>query len=234
MHALAWHSVWKMPRAGPAPCHAAFMYNMQKRSLLWKASNAVSCRTLNGVSTIGAVLTACTAMQVYPFVARCIKGEIADAVAADKLRLQREMPNASPLRKLLKSRHAAVPTSEALCMPPHRHVLARRGYECRFECFTLQYQPPRAYAVRVRRMLGWVLWPAAVAASMWAAFGPAAAAAFVISSVGGVFFLSVINYIEHYGLARRELANGKFEAVSIGHSWNANHLARPCCHLVLL
>jgi alkane 1-monooxygenase len=37
----------------------------------------------------------------------------------------------------------------------------------------------------------------------------------------GVFFLEVINYIEHYGLRRKEVSAGVFEKVTIMHSWNA-------------
>ena len=51
---------------------------------------------------------------------------------------------------------------------------------------------------------------------------------------GAVFFLAVswvsftllevINYVEHYGLHRRKLANGKFERTTAAHSWNSNFL----------
>jgi len=36
--------------------------------------------------------------------------------------------------------------------------------------------------------------------------------------------LEVINYIEHYGLHRRKLANGRYERTSVEHSWNSNYL----------
>lgn len=35
--------------------------------------------------------------------------------------------------------------------------------------------------------------------------------------------LEVINYIEHYGLYRRILDNGKYERVTPAHSWNSNY-----------
>ena len=35
------------------------------------------------------------------------------------------------------------------------------------------------------------------------------------------FSLEVINYVEHYGLRRKEIAPGKYERISIMHSWNA-------------
>ena len=36
--------------------------------------------------------------------------------------------------------------------------------------------------------------------------------------------LEAVNYIEHYGITRRELAPGKYERVNTLHSWNANQL----------
>jgi alkane 1-monooxygenase len=36
--------------------------------------------------------------------------------------------------------------------------------------------------------------------------------------------LESVNYIEHYGIVRREIAPGKYERVNPLHSWNANHL----------
>ena len=39
-----------------------------------------------------------------------------------------------------------------------------------------------------------------------------------------IFLLETVNYIEHYGLVRRETTEGRFERVNPLHSWNANHL----------
>lgn len=38
-----------------------------------------------------------------------------------------------------------------------------------------------------------------------------------------VFLLETINYVEHYGLQRRQLESGRYERVQPHHSWNANH-----------
>ena len=38
-----------------------------------------------------------------------------------------------------------------------------------------------------------------------------------------VLLLETINYIEHYGLMRRKLPNGRYEPVGPEHSWNSNH-----------
>jgi hypothetical protein len=74
------------------------------------------------------------------------------------------------------------------------------------------------------RIPGWFLWPLATCTAFYFAFGPAAAAMYAAAGFGSVFFLEVINYVEHYGLRRRILADGKPERVSVGHSWNANHM----------
>ncbi len=36
--------------------------------------------------------------------------------------------------------------------------------------------------------------------------------------------LELINYVEHYGIMRKEIAPGKYERVNPLHSWNASHL----------
>jgi alkane 1-monooxygenase len=50
----------------------------------------------------------------------------------------------------------------------------------------------------------------------------------VVFFIGQSFFaaltLEVVNYIEHYGLHRRENANGRYERVTPAHSWNSNYL----------
>ncbi len=46
---------------------------------------------------------------------------------------------------------------------------------------------------------------------------------FFLSATFGILLLESVNYIEHYGLSRKEIAPGKFEKVSPRHSWNSNH-----------
>ncbi|RMF15629.1 MAG: alkane 1-monooxygenase [Gammaproteobacteria bacterium] len=36
--------------------------------------------------------------------------------------------------------------------------------------------------------------------------------------------LEIVNYLEHYGLHRRKLPNGRYERTRPEHSWNSNHL----------
>ena len=46
---------------------------------------------------------------------------------------------------------------------------------------------------------------------------------FLVQSFIAFTFLEIINYIEHYGLHRRKMSNGKFERVTPEHSWNSNY-----------
>jgi len=53
--------------------------------------------------------------------------------------------------------------------------------------------------------------------------GWVALALFVGQGVIAFMLLETINYIEHYGLSRQQLASGKFERVQPHHSWNSAH-----------
>ncbi len=47
---------------------------------------------------------------------------------------------------------------------------------------------------------------------------------FFSQSLVAFTLLELVNYIEHYGIMRRELAPGKYERVNPLHSWNASHM----------
>ena len=40
----------------------------------------------------------------------------------------------------------------------------------------------------------------------------------------GASLLEVVNYLEHYGLLRKKLADGRYERCAPQHSWNSNHV----------
>ncbi|WP_439104546.1 alkane 1-monooxygenase [Celeribacter marinus] len=48
---------------------------------------------------------------------------------------------------------------------------------------------------------------------------------FVWQALVAIWQLELTNYIEHYGLTRRHLGDGKYEHVKPHHSWNAAHMA---------
>jgi alkane 1-monooxygenase len=47
---------------------------------------------------------------------------------------------------------------------------------------------------------------------------------FFAQSIFAFTLLELVNYVEHYGIVRKELAPGKYERVNPLHSWNASHL----------
>lgn len=53
--------------------------------------------------------------------------------------------------------------------------------------------------------------------------GVAGIVVFGMQSVVAITMLETINYVEHYGLRRAEIAPGRPERVSPRHSWNASH-----------
>jgi alkane 1-monooxygenase len=47
---------------------------------------------------------------------------------------------------------------------------------------------------------------------------------FFAQSFLAITLLELVNYVEHYGILRKEIAPGKFERVNPLHSWNASHI----------
>jgi alkane 1-monooxygenase len=60
----------------------------------------------------------------------------------------------------------------------------------------------------------------AAAIGGWAGLG-----LFAWQALVAVWQLELVNYIEHYGLTRRHLGDGRYEPVLPRHSWNAEHRA---------
>ena len=61
---------------------------------------------------------------------------------------------------------------------------------------------------------------AALAIGGWAGL-----ALFFYQAFVAIWQLELVNYIEHYGLTRKLLDNGKYEPIAPRHSWNASHRA---------
>ena len=47
---------------------------------------------------------------------------------------------------------------------------------------------------------------------------------FIIAAIIGIILLETVNYIEHYGLIRKQNQYGNYEVVKRHHSWNSNHI----------
>lgn len=84
-----------------------------------------------------------------------------------------------------------------------------------------------------RRGVSWFTWRnrltryvvdvVAIYAVIGLVFGWVGLAVMAVQSVIAFSLLEVINYVEHYGLQRNEVAPGRYEKVQPRHSWNANH-----------
>jgi alkane 1-monooxygenase len=67
-----------------------------------------------------------------------------------------------------------------------------------------------------------------IALALGAAFGPPAIAFFIGQSAMAITLLEAVNYVEHYGLQRRRLADGKYERPGEQHAWDAYEWLSNC------
>jgi len=54
-------------------------------------------------------------------------------------------------------------------------------------------------------------------------FGIFAVGIALLAAIVGFLLLESVNYIEHYGLRRHRMANGRYEPLGPQHAWNSNH-----------
>jgi alkane 1-monooxygenase len=73
-------------------------------------------------------------------------------------------------------------------------------------------------------LIAWHSVTLAILLAHWLSYGSAGVMFFLGQSAFAIFSLETINYIEHYGLRRRKLENGRYERPNITHSWNSCHL----------
>lgn len=70
----------------------------------------------------------------------------------------------------------------------------------------------------------WIIGVPALFCVMFYLYGGGSALAFfILQSFIAILTLEIVNYIEHYGLERKKLADGSYEKVNPCHSWNASH-----------
>lgn len=70
----------------------------------------------------------------------------------------------------------------------------------------------------------WLVSVVLYGALLWA-FGLAVLPFLMIQAAWAWWQLTSANYVEHYGLLRKKLPDGRYERCQPRHSWNANHLA---------
>jgi len=78
------------------------------------------------------------------------------------------------------------------------------------------------------QMLWFTLLPLLLAAGLLQLWGLAALVFFLGQCLVAFSLLEAVNYVEHYGLSRREIRPGVYEPVAVQHSWNANYLLTNC------
>lgn len=72
-------------------------------------------------------------------------------------------------------------------------------------------------------LMSWLL-TAAIAVALVAAFGTVIMPFLLVHHVYAWYGLTQANYVEHYGLLREKLPNGRYEPPEPRHSWNTNHI----------
>ena len=73
------------------------------------------------------------------------------------------------------------------------------------------------------QMLQFQVAQALLAALVGARFGWAGLLAWLGAAAVGYVLFQLVNYVEHYGLLRRQTAPGRYERVQPHHSWNSEH-----------
>lgn len=130
--------------------------------------------------------------------------------------------------------HVSTPldTSSACLGQSLYHFLPRAlwGNACRAWC--LEAQRLRAVGLPIlhwrNELVHWYGLSVLLAAGFGTALGWPAAAAFLIQGLVAGVTLEIINYVEHYGLERARLPDGRFERVTHHHSWNASQRLTNC------
>lgn len=103
-----------------------------------------------------------------------------------------------------------------------RSVVGGARSACRIEAARLVKQQRRAWSPG-NRMLRYAAVQGVLTALVHAWGGWLTVGVFLGQAAVAVSLLEVINYIEHYGLFRREIAPGRFERIEAWHSWNSSH-----------
>jgi len=78
------------------------------------------------------------------------------------------------------------------------------------------------------QMLWFTAVPVLIAAAFALVWGATAAVFFFVQSWMAITLLETVNYVQHYGLARRRLESGAYERFGHRHSWNASETLTNC------
>lgn len=93
----------------------------------------------------------------------------------------------------------------------------------RIEAERLQRLDQSVWSLKNENLHAWAMTVVLFAAiAMW--LGPWVLVFLVLQAMYGASLLEVVNYVEHYGLLRQKLPNGRYERCQPTHSWNSNHI----------
>ncbi|WP_286220659.1 alkane 1-monooxygenase [Marinobacter apostichopi] len=92
----------------------------------------------------------------------------------------------------------------------------------KLEAQRLERKGEKAFSWR-NELIWWYSISALVFIAFTVAFGWLGAAFFLVQSFIAFTLLEIVNYLEHYGLHRRKLDNGRYERTAPEHSWNSNY-----------
>lgn len=81
----------------------------------------------------------------------------------------------------------------------------------------------KAFSIQ-NEMLQFHFIQAAFVAVVFYLFGWQTTLLFLVAALQGILLLETVNYIEHYGLQRKQIAEGKYQRAMPEHSWNSNHI----------
>ncbi|WP_345349176.1 alkane 1-monooxygenase [Rhodococcus olei] len=93
----------------------------------------------------------------------------------------------------------------------------------RYEKARLARRGRRTWSVRNDVLNAWAM-SVVLFAALLVGYGWSIAPWLALQAVFGVVFLEAVNYLEHYGLLRRKLDDGRYERVAPRHSWNSDHV----------
>ena len=105
-----------------------------------------------------------------------------------------------------------------------RTVLGSLASAWEIETSRLRRKGKPALCIQNDAIHAWAI-TAVLFGALIAAFGIAVLLWLIIQAIAGVTLLEVVNYLEHYGLARQKRADGRYEPCAPRHSWNSDSLA---------
>jgi alkane 1-monooxygenase len=97
----------------------------------------------------------------------------------------------------------------------------KRGW--RLEAARLKAKGRPVFSPYNEVLMSWLL-TLVMALGLIAAFGPIVVPFLIVHHLYAWYGLTQANYVEHYGLLRQKLPDGRYERPTPRHSWNTNHI----------